>query len=83
MKTKTLSIIFIFIAFGMILGSCTRQSELEGSWEGCNIRRPLIDWTLDIKGNRFCLVREDSNEWYIRKETLEKRISNKKCRISK
>ena len=65
-------------ALEITLGSCTRQSELEGSWVGCNVRRPLIDWTLTINGNRFSLVREDLDEWYTGFFRL-----NKNCRLKK
>jgi len=62
----------------MILDSCSRQSELEGSWIGCEIHRPILDWTLTIAGNQFSLVREDLNVWY--KGFLK---LNKNCRLKK
>ena len=71
-------IILMLAALEITLGACTRQSELEGSWVGCNVRRPLIDWTLTINGNRFSLVREDLNEWYTGFFKL-----NKNCRLKK
>ncbi len=36
----------------------------EGVWVGCDIRKPLVDWTLKIQGNQFQLIREDSCIWY-------------------
>lgn len=70
---------FLVLGFLIIfLNSCNRRSELEGSWVGCEVRRPLIDWTLTIKGNQFNLVREDLNMWY--KGFLR---LNKNCRLKK
>jgi len=72
-------IIFLALAFLlMFLNSCNRRSELEGTWIGCEVRKPLIDWTLTIKGNQFSLVREDLNVWY--KGLLR---LNKNCRLKK
>jgi len=72
-------IFFLALAFLlMFLSSCSRRSELEGSWIGCEVRRPLIDWTLTIRGNQFSLVREDLNMWY--KGFLR---LNKNCRLKK
>jgi len=62
----------------LILSSCNCQTELEGSWVGCEVRRPLIDWTLTIKDNHFSLVREDFNLWYNGFLKL-----NKNCRLKK
>ncbi len=78
MKSKGFSIILMLIMQAMILGSCNHRSELEGSWVGCEIRKPLIDWTLTIKGNQFNLIREDSSLWY--KGLLR---LNKNCRLKK
>ncbi len=47
-----------------IFSSCNRQTELEGPWIGCEIRKPLLDWTLTIQGNQFYLIREDFDRWY-------------------
>jgi len=73
-----LSCLFSLIFILLFLNSCNRRSELEGSWVGCEVRRPLIDWTLTIKGNQFSLVREDLNVWY--KGFLR---LNKNCRLKK
>lgn len=62
----------------MLLNSCNRISELEGSWVGCEVGKPLVDWTLTIKGNQFSLVREDWNLWYSGFLRL-----NKNCRLNK
>ena len=72
-------IIFLALAFLlMFLNSCNRRSELEGTWIGCEVRKPLIDWTLTIKGNQFSLVREDLKMWYTGFFKL-----NKNCRLKK
>jgi uncharacterized protein (TIGR03067 family) len=47
-----------------ILGSCIRQNRLEGVWIGCETRKPLIDWILNIRGDQFYLFREDLDRWY-------------------
>jgi uncharacterized protein (TIGR03067 family) len=78
MQSKCSSFFFVLICLSLFLSSCNRRSELEGSWVGCEVRRPLIDWTLTIKGNRFSLVREDLNVWY--KGFLR---LNKNCRLKK
>jgi hypothetical protein len=78
MRSKDFSFFFALISLLLLLNSCNRRSELEGSWVGCEVRRPLIDWTLTIKGNRFSLVREDLNVWdkgFLR--------VNKNCRLKK
>jgi hypothetical protein len=59
-----LTCLFSLIFISLFLSSCNRRSELEGSWVGCEVRRPLIDWMLTIKGNQFSLVREDLSVWY-------------------
>ena len=56
--------LILFICFcAMIFSSCNRQTELEGPWIGCEIRKPLVDWTLTIQGNQFYLIREDFDMW--------------------
>ena len=64
MQSKCLSFFFLLIFLSLLLTSCNRRSELEGSWIGCEVRRPFIDWTLTVTGNQFSLVREDFNLWY-------------------
>jgi uncharacterized protein (TIGR03067 family) len=78
MRSKSFSFFFALIFILLFLSSCTRRSELEGTWVGCEVRRPLIDWTLTIKGNQFSLVREDLNVWYKGFLSL-----NKNCRLKK
>ena len=78
MKTIRPVILSIVFLLAMILGSCNRQSELEGSWIGCEIHRPLLDWTLTIAGNQFSLTREDLGMWYKGFFKL-----NKNCRLKK
>jgi uncharacterized protein (TIGR03067 family) len=56
--------IFVFIFFSLFLSSCNCRSELEGSWVGCQVRRPLIEWLFTVETNQFFLVREDSGLWY-------------------
>ena len=78
MRSKGFRFFFVLIFLLLFLSSCNRRSELEGSWVGCEVRRPLIDWTLTIKGNQFSLVCEDLNVWY--KGFLR---LNKNCRLKK
>jgi len=78
MKSKRFVIILILSMLPLILNSCNYRTELEGAWVGCEIRKPLIDWTLTIKGNQFSLVCEDLNLWY--KGFLR---LNKNCRLKK
>jgi len=78
MHSKCFSFLFVLMLLLLILSSCNCQTELEGSWVGCEVRRPLIDWTLTIKDNHFSLVREDFNLWYNGFLKL-----NKNCRLKK
>ena len=78
MHSKGLSFLLVLIFLSLFVSSCNRRTELEGSWVGCEIRRPLIDWTLTIKDNHFSLVREDFNLWYNGFLKL-----NKNCRLKK
>jgi uncharacterized protein (TIGR03067 family) len=78
MHSKGFSFLFVLILLLLFLNSCNCRTELEGSWVGCEARRPLIDWTLTIKGNHFSLVREDFNLWYNGFLKL-----NKNCRLKK
>ncbi|MGD2015218.1 MAG: hypothetical protein PVH37_10875 [Desulfobacterales bacterium] len=43
--------------------SCNCQTELEGPWIGCEIRKPLLDWTFTVQDNHFSLIREDFDMW--------------------
>ena len=78
MHSKSFSFLFLLIFLSLFVSSCNRRTELEGSWVGCEVRRPLIDWTLTIKGKQFSLVREDLNAWYKGFIRL-----NKNCRLKK
>ena len=78
MHSKGLSFLLVLIFLSLFVSSCNRRTELEGSWVGCEVRRPLIDWTLTIKDNHFSLVREDFNLWYNGFLKL-----NKNCRLKK
>jgi uncharacterized protein (TIGR03067 family) len=78
MRSKGFSFIFLLTFLLLFLISCNRPLELEGSWVGCEVRRPLIDWTLTIKGNQFSLVNEDLSVWY--KGLLK---LNNNCRLKK
>jgi len=78
MQSKRISIIVVLVFLPLTLTFCGCRTELEGAWVGCEIRKPLIDWTLTIKGSQFSLVREDSSLWY--KGLLK---LNKNCRLKK
>ncbi|CAB1063154.1 hypothetical protein D1BOALGB6SA_7937 [Olavius sp. associated proteobacterium Delta 1] len=78
MHSKCFSFLFVLILLSLFLSSCNCRTELEGSWVGCEVRRPLFDWTLTIKDNHFSLVREDFNLWYNGFLKL-----NKNCRLKK
>jgi len=78
MHSKRCSIFCVFAFLLMFLNACNRRSEIEGSWIGCEVRRPLIDWTLTIRGNQFSLACEDLNLWYSGFLRL-----NKNCRLKK
>jgi uncharacterized protein (TIGR03067 family) len=60
MKSRLSNITIIICFFGVVLISCQRQSDLEGLWIGCELRKPCIDWFLTIEGNQFHLIREDA-----------------------
>jgi len=78
MHSKAFSFLFVLIIHSLFLSSCNCRTELEGSWVGCEVRRPPIDWVLTINGNQFSLVREDLKMWY--KGFLK---LNKNCRLKK
>ena len=78
MNSKGLRFLFVLIFLSLFLSSCNRDSDLEGSWIGYEIHRPILDWTLTIAGNQFSLVREDLKMWY--KGFLK---LNKNCRLKK
>ena len=78
MHSKRFGIFWVVAFLLMFLNACSCRSELEGSWIGCEVRSPPIDWTLTIKGNQFSLVREDLNLWYRGLLRL-----NQNCRLKK
>ena len=78
MHSKRFGIFWVVAFLLMFLNACNCRSELEGSWIGCEVRSPPIDWTLTIKGNHFSLVREDLNLWYRGLLRL-----NQNCRLKK
>jgi uncharacterized protein (TIGR03067 family) len=78
MKTKKVKLICILSLVGALLGACNHHTGLEGTWVGCDMRNPLIDWTLTIIGNQFYLVREDLSMWYVGQFNL-----NNNCLLKK
>ena len=64
MKLRAVKLIFILCICATTFNSCNRQFDLEGTWIGCEIRKPCIDWIFTIRGNQFHLIREDSFIWY-------------------
>jgi uncharacterized protein (TIGR03067 family) len=78
MQSKGFNFFFVFIFLALFLSSCNRRSELEGSWVGCQVHRPLIEWLLTIEDNHFSFVREDKGLWYMGLIRL-----NLNCRLKK
>ena len=78
MKTKVFKRLLILCSVVVLLSACSSHTGLEGRWIGCEIRKPLVDWTLTITGNRFYLVREDLTMWYIGQFNL-----NNNCLLKK
>lgn len=64
MKFRIAYSILFFCLCVTIFCSCNCQTGLEGPWVGCEIRKPLIDWILNIQGDQFNLIREDFDKWY-------------------
>lgn len=78
MKSKiVLAVIYLF-GVTVLLGGCNHGTGLEGTWVGCDIQKPLVDWTLTIVNNQFYLVREDLSMWYMGKFNL-----NNNCLLKK
>lgn len=65
MKNQIIKLLLFLLTIGVLLSGCSSQTGLEGRWIGCDVRKPLIDWSLTVHGNRFYLVREDLTMWYI------------------
>ena len=78
MKTKMTKTFILFCLGGLLMSACNHTSGLEGTWVGCDVRNPLIDWSLTVLGNQFYLVREDMSMWYIGKFNL-----NNNCLLKK
>jgi uncharacterized protein (TIGR03067 family) len=78
MHSKRFGIFWVVAFLLMFSNACNRRSELEGSWVGCEVRRPPIDWTLTVEDTHFSLVREDSGLWYMGLIRL-----NLNCRLKK
>jgi uncharacterized protein (TIGR03067 family) len=78
MKIQIIKLLLSLMTLGVLLSGCSSYTKLEGRWEGCNLRKPLIDWTLTINGNRFYLAREDLTVWYAGRFRL-----NNNCLIKK
>jgi len=64
MKSNVGYPILVICFCATIFISCNRQTELEGPWIGCEIRKPLLDWTLTVQDNHFSLIREDFDMWF-------------------
>jgi len=64
MKSNVGYPILVICFCATIFISCNRQTELEGPWIGCEIRKPLLDWTLTVQDNHFSLIREDFDTWF-------------------
>ena len=64
MKSNVGNPILVICFCATIFISCNRQTELEGPWIGCEIRKPLLDWTLTVHDNHFSLIREDFDIWF-------------------
>lgn len=78
MKSKiVLAVLYLFL-MGILLGGCNHRTDLEGTWVGCDTRKPFVDWTLTIVDNQFYLVREDLSMWYMGKFNL-----NNNCLLKK
>jgi uncharacterized protein (TIGR03067 family) len=78
MKSKIVLAVINLLLGGVLLGGCNHRTGLEGTWVGCDIRKPLVDWTLTIVDNQFYLVREDLSMWYMGKFNL-----NNNCLLKK
>ena len=65
MKILINKLLLFLLTISVLISGCSNHSGLEGRWVGCDVRKPLIDWTLTIRGNRFYLVREDLTMWYM------------------
>ena len=78
MKSKIVRLVLLLCLGAMLLAACNHHTGLEGTWVGCDIRNPLIDWNLTVLGNQFYLVREDLSMWYVGQFNL-----NNNCLLKK
>ena len=78
MKSAIIKSLLFLVLAGTIFSGCGSHTGLEGRWVGCDVRKPLIDWTLTIHGDRFYLVREDLSKWYFGQFSL-----NNNCLLKK
>ena len=78
MKSKIVRLVLFLCLGAMLLAACNHHTGLEGTWVGCDMRNPLIDWNLTVIGNQFYLVREDLSMWYVGQFNL-----NNNCLLKK
>ena len=78
MTSKVINLTVIICLSGILSTACNHYTSLEGTWVGCDIRKPLIDWTLTVVDNQFYLIREDLSMWYVGKFRL-----NNNCLLKK
>ncbi len=78
MKSKTINLMVLICLCVILVTACNQNTRLEGTWVGCDIRKPLIDWTLTVVDNQFYLIREDLSMWYVGKFRL-----NNNCLLKK
>ena len=78
MKSRIQLIAIVFCLGAILLSACHHPTGLEGTWVGCDVRNPFIDWSLTVLDNQFYLVREDQSMWYVGKFNL-----NNNCLLKK
>ena len=78
MKIMGLVLMHFLCIASALISACSNHKGLEGTWVGCDVRKPLIEWTLTISDNNFYLVREDLSMWYVGKFNL-----NNNCLLKK
>jgi len=64
MKLNRYNIFIILFIATLLFGACGKCPELEGTWVGYADGKSPADWTLTIKGDRYNLIREESDTWY-------------------
>ena len=78
MTSKLIKLMVIICLSGILSTACNNHTRLEGTWVGCDPRKPLIDWTLTVVDDQFYLIREDFSMWYVGKFKL-----NNNCLLKK